>query len=117
MNNLFAKSWRGENPPDSVFLRGHLEDVYSASLAVLDASGASQLRAFGLGNDYWLERLQMVVSLAAAIHDLGKANAARSGYCTRVGWRRANIEERWVGIRAVHPAVRQSVISSSSRLR
>lgn len=64
----------GEAPPPSVYLSVHLQDVYQAAGQVLDATGADQLCALGLPVDNYLGRLRRVVLLAAATHDLGKAN-------------------------------------------
>ncbi|MCG6157253.1 CRISPR-associated helicase Cas3' [Rubinisphaera margarita] len=59
---------------DSVYLAQHLKDVHAAAVAVIDATGSSQLAMLGLGVEKWLPRLKQTVRLAAAIHDLGKAN-------------------------------------------
>jgi len=64
----------GEEPPPSVYLPNHLADVYRAAGQVLDATGEDQLRALGLPVDSYLDRLRRIVLLAAATHDLGKAN-------------------------------------------
>ncbi|HVX14815.1 MAG TPA: CRISPR-associated helicase Cas3' [Pirellulales bacterium] len=74
---LWAKSWdttRDGRPPSHVFLPRHLDDVYQAALRVLDATGDDQLRAVGLEPGEWRERFRRLVLLAAAVHDLGKAN-------------------------------------------
>ena len=57
-----------------MFLSGHLRDVYTAAEKVLDATGDDQLLALGLSPDEYRERLRRCVLLAAAVHDLGKAN-------------------------------------------
>jgi CRISPR-associated endonuclease/helicase Cas3 len=71
---LWAKScpMHGE-PRDSMYLHGHLRDVYEAASRVLDATADAQLCALGLGTEF-RERLVRCVKLAAAVHDLGKAN-------------------------------------------
>lgn len=78
---LMAKSdHRTENEraaepmPPSLTLPGHLEDVCTAAGQVVDATGRDQLAALGLGVDKWLGRFRRAVALAAAVHDLGKAN-------------------------------------------
>ncbi|HZT80068.1 MAG TPA: CRISPR-associated helicase Cas3' [Gemmataceae bacterium] len=65
-----------EDVPDSesMKLQVHLEDVYRAAGQVLDATGDEQLRALGLDPDRYRERFRRIVLLAAAVHDLGKAN-------------------------------------------
>ncbi|MCS7269502.1 MAG: CRISPR-associated helicase Cas3' [Gemmataceae bacterium] len=57
----------------SMTLAGHLEDVYQAAGRLLDAIADTQLSALGLDKSY-SERLYRCVRLAAAVHDLGKAN-------------------------------------------
>lgn len=72
---LLAKSQRkGEPWHDSMSLPQHLEDVHAAATRVLDATGDDQLRALGLSVGTYRERFRRVVLLAAAVHDLGKAN-------------------------------------------
>ena len=72
---LWAKSKREyEQEVSSMFLPGHLQDVYTAATKVLDATGDDQLLALGLSPDEYRERLRRCVLLAAAVHDLGKAN-------------------------------------------
>lgn len=72
---LWAKSKREDEPErPSMLLPRHLEDVYEAALRVLDATGDDQLRALGLDTNPDHERFRRCVLLAAAIHDLGKAN-------------------------------------------
>ena len=77
MKRLWAKSWesgRDGPPPPHVVLPRHLDDVYQAAVRVVDATGDDQLRALGLEPDEWRERFRRIVMLAAAVHDLGKAN-------------------------------------------
>lgn len=72
---LWAKSKRpDELELPSMRLLGHLTDVSKASIRVLDATADDQLRALGLDPNRYRERLRRCVVLAAAIHDLGKAN-------------------------------------------
>ena len=72
---LFAKSWdRRETPPDSIYLKKHLQDVLVAAEQVLDATAAMQLMSLGLPRDPWEDDLRRVVRLAAALHDMGKCN-------------------------------------------
>lgn len=73
---LLAKSLdRGEKEPtESQLLSGHLRDVHASAQALVGATGADQLRALGLEADDWLPRFRLLIPLAAALHDLGKAN-------------------------------------------
>ena len=81
---LLAKSKREDEPwNDSMLLQVHLADVHSAALCVLNATGDDQLRALGLSVDVFREQLRRVVLLAAAVHDLGKANDHFQGMIKR----------------------------------
>lgn len=72
---LWAKSrWDGEDEHESMLLHRHLADVHAAAVKVLDATGDDQLRALGLEAERYRDRLRRCVLLAAAVHDLGKAN-------------------------------------------
>ena len=74
-NRLWAKSRRdGEPEIPSLFLGGHLEDVYTAAIRVVSATADDQLKALDLEPQTYRDRLQRCVLLAAAVHDLGKAN-------------------------------------------
>lgn len=74
-DRLLAKSCPNlRDIPKAALLPCHLEEVYDAALAVLEASGDAQLRAMGLAPEVWSSRLRRIVLLAAALHDLGKAN-------------------------------------------
>jgi CRISPR-associated endonuclease/helicase Cas3 len=57
-----------------MFLPGHLEDVYRAAEQVLNNTTEDQLTALGLCADHYRVRMRRCVLLAAALHDLGKAN-------------------------------------------
>jgi CRISPR-associated endonuclease/helicase Cas3 len=74
-NRLWAKSKRREDDPHlSMFLPGHLKDVYQSADRVLTATASDQLAALGLDSAAYRDRLRRIVLLAAAVHDLGKAN-------------------------------------------
>jgi CRISPR-associated endonuclease/helicase Cas3 len=74
-NRLWAKSKRPDEPEHpSMFLPGHLADVYHAAERVLDATGDDQLKALGLNPGDYRDRFRHIVLLAATVHDLGKAN-------------------------------------------
>lgn len=60
--------------PPSTLLPVHLADVYRAAGQVLAATADDQLSALGLPPGGYRDRLQRMVLLAAAVHDLGKAN-------------------------------------------
>ncbi|MBN2325947.1 MAG: CRISPR-associated helicase Cas3' [Candidatus Omnitrophica bacterium] len=76
---LWAKS-KGNNVngidpvSDSIFLPNHLEAAYRSALIVLSSTGDDQLNALGLEPRDWSPRFHKVTALAAALHDLGKAN-------------------------------------------
>jgi CRISPR-associated endonuclease/helicase Cas3 len=72
---LLAKSTsKNEAPSPSRFLLNHLQDVYTSAVQVLDSTGNDQMNALKLEPSKWTARLRSVVTLAAALHDLGKAN-------------------------------------------
>jgi CRISPR-associated endonuclease/helicase Cas3 len=74
-NNLWAKSkWRDEPMSRSMLLPNHLAEVHEAAGKLLDASGDDQLGALGLMPNAVGDRFRRCVLLAAATHDLGKAN-------------------------------------------
>lgn len=74
-DRLLAKSSpKNERPSESVYLKQHLTDVYQAALQILDFTANDQLQALGLSVEDWKERFENVVSISAALHDLGKAN-------------------------------------------
>lgn len=72
---LWAKSKQpDEREQPSMRLSGHLADVHAAAGRVLDSTADDQLRALGLDPKRYRDRLRRCVLLAAAVHDLGKAN-------------------------------------------
>ena len=71
-SRLRAKS--GDGSCESEFLPTHLADVFHAAERVLDATADAQLDALQIPVDPYRERLRTIVSVAAAVHDLGKAN-------------------------------------------
>lgn len=74
-NHLWAKSrMHGEAEHPSMLLHHHLADVYDAAVQVLNATGDDQLLALGLDPNRHRDRFRRCVLLAAAMHDLGKAN-------------------------------------------
>ncbi len=76
-DRLRAKSWDEciGPPPESVYLPRHLLDVVKCSVAILAATRDSQLRAFGLDPATIGDRFAKILVIAAACHDLGKANS------------------------------------------
>ena len=81
---LLAKSKRDDEPwHESMALPVHLQDVYAAAIQVLDATGDDQLQALGLPVEAHQERFRRIVLLAAAVHDLGKANDHFQGMIRR----------------------------------
>jgi CRISPR-associated endonuclease/helicase Cas3 len=73
---LLAKSWNSDYgpAPPYVYLAQHLKDVHAAALRILDSTGDDQLLAVGLSPEKYRDRFRRIVLLAAAVHDLGKAN-------------------------------------------
>jgi CRISPR-associated endonuclease/helicase Cas3 len=93
---LWAKSKRDDEPErPSMFLPGHLEDVYQAAERVLVATADNQLHALGLDAGAVRERLRRVVLLASAVHDLGKANDHFQGMIRRT----RNVHQNPQGLR------------------
>jgi CRISPR-associated endonuclease/helicase Cas3 len=76
VTRLQAKSWNYGlgSPPDSIYLPGHLMDVVKCAVAISAATQESQLRAFGVEPEQFKQRFSMLLKVAAACHDLGKAN-------------------------------------------
>ena len=52
----------------------HLQDVYESASRILDSTADTQLTALGLEPKHYRNRLRRCVVLAAAVHDIGKAN-------------------------------------------
>ena len=99
---LWAKSKRDdEREHPSMFLPGHLQDVFASACRVLDATGDDQLAALGLNLSAYRDRLQRCVLLAAAVHDLGKANDHFQGMIRRArdrADRQQGIRHEWVTV-------------------
>lgn len=97
-DRLWAKSWDEDgDPPESVFLTGHLRDVHTSAFGVLDATAADQLNAFQLLPEKWEQRLRRVVLVAAALHDVGKANNHfRDMILERRGRKPQGLRHEWV---------------------
>ncbi len=99
---LLAKSRKeGEPWHDSMSLPVHLADVHAAAVRVLAAAGDDQLRALGLSTEEYGQRLRRVVRLAAAVHDLGKANDHFQGMLRRTRDVRTNpqgLRHEWVTV-------------------
>jgi len=99
-DRLLAKSQKeGEPWQESLSLPGHLADVHRAAVQVLAATAEHQLQALGLPVDLFRERLERAVLLAAATHDLGKANDHFQGMLanTRQG-KQQGLRHEWVGL-------------------
>src|SRR5437763_14627776 len=99
---LWAKSKRHDEAElPSMRLSGHLADVLEAATRVLDATGDDQLRALGLDPDQYRDRLRQCVRLAAAVHDIGKANDHFQGMIRGVRDVRQNpqgLRHEWVSV-------------------
>jgi CRISPR-associated endonuclease/helicase Cas3 len=74
-NRLWAKSKKDDKPAiPSLLLHQHLVDVHTAAERVLAATADDQLTALGLVPATYRDQLRGCVLLAAAVHDIGKAN-------------------------------------------
>ena len=72
---LWAKSQRyDEALRPSMHLLCHLQDVTESATRIVDATADRQLSALGLNPNDYREQFRRCVLLAAATHDLGKAN-------------------------------------------
>ena len=74
---LWAKSWDSRNlveAPRSAHFAEHLKDVLASAERVLYSTADDQLAALGLPVGEYKDRFIRIVRVAAAIHDLGKAN-------------------------------------------
>ena len=91
-----SKAWNGP-PLPSMTLPGHLRDAHSAALAILDHTLDDQLQALGLGDAY-AERLRSLTAVAAAVHDLGKANDQFQGmiHCPGPNATRQALRHEWI---------------------
>jgi CRISPR-associated endonuclease/helicase Cas3 len=58
----------------STLLPGHLKDVYQSADSIFHRTGTAMLNAVGLSVAVWEQRFKHTLLLAAALHDLGKAN-------------------------------------------
>ena len=98
--HLLAKSWKeGEPRPREALLPVHLADVHRAAGQVLDATSRDQLDALGLPLEQYRESFRRIVLLAAAVHDLGKANDHFQGMIYRTmdrEGRRQGLRHEWV---------------------
>jgi CRISPR-associated endonuclease/helicase Cas3 len=84
----------------------HLADVYAAAVQVLDATGDDQLRALDLDPARYGERFRRIVLLAAAVHDLGKANDHFQGMVRGVRDVRTNpqgLRHEWATLLMLRP--------------
>ncbi|CAN5244833.1 CRISPR-associated helicase/endonuclease Cas3 [soil metagenome] len=104
---LWAKSYKdGETEHPSMLLHNHLEDVWRSAGQVLDATAVDQLLALGLKPDLYLHRLRNCVLLAAAVHDLGKANDHFQGMLRWAPERRGlqqGLRHEWVTLLMLQP--------------
>ena len=101
-SRLWAKSKQDyETEVPSMFLPGHLADVYHSAEKVLDATAVDQMTALGLKIPEFDDRLRRCVLLASAVHDLGKANDHFQGMIRRTKDRKdrpQGIRHEWVTI-------------------
>ncbi|MCI0335619.1 MAG: CRISPR-associated helicase Cas3' [Planctomycetes bacterium] len=99
---LWAKSARRDEAEiEWMLLPRHLAAVHDAALQVLDATGEDQLRALGLKPSIYRDRLRRCVLLAAALHDLGKANDHFQGMICRLkdrSGRPQGVRHEWISV-------------------
>jgi CRISPR-associated endonuclease/helicase Cas3 len=95
MNSYRLRAKSGSGECESEFLSRHLVDVHRAAKELLAATARDQLLALGLSPDVYLDRFRRIVLLAAAVHDLGKANDHFQGMI----YRQRNIFENPQGLR------------------
>ena len=104
---------------------GHLQAVHAAALTIVDACGGAMLATFRLpGTD--LPRFRQIVAIAAAVHDVGKANshfqgmltgaADRSGYNFRQALRHEWVSLVWLQQSGVQQWIRELLPSESDLL-
>lgn len=102
MTQLLAKSFHGPSPPHEATVLGHLQAVHAAALTIVDTCGEAMLATFGLAVDE-LPRFRQIVAVAAAVHDVGKANDHFQGMLThsanrqRYDFRQA-LRHEWVSL-------------------
>jgi len=102
VSDLLAKSFHGETPPHEATLLGHLQAVHAAALTIIDACGEAMLATFRLPTSD-LTRFRQIVAIAAAIHDVGKANSHFQGMLnasadrSRYNFRQA-LRHEWVSL-------------------
>jgi CRISPR-associated endonuclease/helicase Cas3 len=99
---LWAKSqWKDEPFSESMLFAQHLKDVHSAAGRVLDATAPDQLAALRLDRHQYEARFRRCVLLAAAVHDLGKANDHFQGMIVGSAARRdrqQGLRHEWVSL-------------------
>lgn len=74
MTVLLAKSSRGPTPRPEETIRGHCQAVTDAADTILTALSDRLSSQFGFADEPHIRRLESIVMVAAAFHDLGKAN-------------------------------------------
>lgn len=81
---LLAKSIKSDNDliPHEATILGHLQAVNAASLSILRVTASDMLSAFRIDLDQ-KERFIRIASVAAAVHDVGKANDHFQGMILR----------------------------------
>lgn len=92
---LLAKSFGGAEQCAGLLF--HLQCTFNAARLILDQTAKAQLESLGLDPTVYRERFERLVLLAAAIHDLGKANTR---FQTMVSgqrkWTAQSIRHEWV---------------------
>ncbi|MDO5567142.1 MAG: CRISPR-associated endonuclease Cas3'', partial [Planctomycetia bacterium] len=92
---LYAKSFDEQNgPEENILLLSHLKYSFWAAEAILDCTAPIQLKVLGIDESQY-ERFRRIVLLAAAIHDLGKANSLFQA-AVRTGIGCQSIRHEWI---------------------
>ena len=101
--------------PNSATLIGHLNDCRQSASDIVKAVGQQMLNSLGLSGEQWLERLSKTLPLAAALHDIGKANNhfQSAVHGTAAPSDRQPIRHEWISVWvAMQPAVKDWLLSA-----
>ncbi|MEZ6043883.1 MAG: CRISPR-associated helicase Cas3' [Planctomycetaceae bacterium] len=122
---LLAKSFHGSTVPEEATLFGHLRAVHASAVSILDTCGDSMLAAFDIPARH-LDRFRKLLAMAAALHDVGKANShfqgmlaqseERSRYSFRQALRHEWVSLLWLQQLEVQPWIREVFKSDADLL-
>ena len=116
IERLRAKSWDEKLgvPPNSIYLPQHLKDVVQCSDAIIEGTKDFQGRAFGLETATISDRFSRILKIAAACHDLGKANSHFQPLVQSLAWQRIKqaVRHEWISWYLMQQNEMQSWIQS-----